>query len=116
MPNRAEPTPRQVETIAFIRAYREKHGISPTLAEIGSAMGVSKVSAFENVAALRAKGMIVITKAHRTRNIRLAGDADGPALRVEVVRLRRQRDLLVKVMLRHGWGNADVARLLRAGE
>lgn len=46
-------TPRQAETLSFIRAYRKRHGYSPCYRVIGSALGLSsKATVHKHVSAL----------------------------------------------------------------
>lgn len=63
-------TPHQAKAAAFIRNYTLLRGESPTLAEIGEAMGVTKVTALEHVNALHRKGAIVRT-AKTMRNLKV---------------------------------------------
>jgi repressor LexA len=51
-------TRRQADVVRFIASYRLKHGLSPTLAEIGDGLGVSRVTVFEHVRALEEKGWL----------------------------------------------------------
>jgi repressor LexA len=53
-----DPTPRQAEVLTYIRQYRRDHDISPTLAEIGRALGISTPMAFKHVAALERAGAV----------------------------------------------------------
>lgn len=63
-------TPRQSAIASFIRNYTLLRGESPTLGEIGKAMGVTKVTALEHVNALHRKGAIVRT-AKTNRNLKV---------------------------------------------
>ena len=63
-------TKRQHQTLEFIRDYRRRHGLSPTLEEIAGAFTISKVTVFEHIQALQAKGYIRKTK-NRSRSIEL---------------------------------------------
>ena len=51
-------TPRQLEILQFIRAYRRSHGYSPTMQEIGDHLSLTKVTVFEHVGALEKKGAL----------------------------------------------------------
>ena len=64
-------THRQSNVLAFIRARCERDGQSPTLEEIGDALGIGNVSAvLKHVRSLEAKGRLTIEPGH-ARGIRL---------------------------------------------
>ncbi len=65
-------TRRQLEIVDFVRDYRQKNRISPTLDEIAKQFGVSKITIFEHVEALKKKGVIRKTRNH-ARSIELIG-------------------------------------------
>ncbi|MBN2842041.1 MAG: repressor LexA [Sedimentisphaerales bacterium] len=56
--NDAILTPRQIETLRFIRDYRNNFGCSPTLREIAEKSGVSRVTVFGHIEALIEKGFL----------------------------------------------------------
>jgi len=68
-------TRRQAEVLEFIKAFAAEHGYAPTLEEIGSHLGVNRVTIFEHVKALESKGWIRSRK-HFSRSITLTGDED----------------------------------------
>lgn len=70
-------TPRQVEILTLIRDTRRRHGYSPTLQEIADELGVSKITVFEHVEALAAKGMLV-RHTYRARSLELTSSARLP--------------------------------------
>ena len=51
-------TPRQRSILQFIADYQKKHGVSPTLEEIGEEFGVHRVTIFQHVNALEHRGAI----------------------------------------------------------
>lgn len=51
-------TPRQRAILQFIAGYQQKHGVSPTLEEIGEEFGVHRVTIFQHVNALVHRGAI----------------------------------------------------------
>src|SRR6185369_10498010 len=51
-------TPRQRAILQFIADYQKKHGVSPTLEEIGAEFGVHRVTIFQHVNALMHRGAI----------------------------------------------------------
>lgn len=69
-------TNRQSNVLAFIRSRIERDGQSPTLEEIGHALGIGNVSAvLKHVRSLEAKGRLTM-EANRPRSIRLVREAD----------------------------------------
>jgi len=71
-------TPRQMEVLRFIKQYRQKLGYSPTMQEIGDALQLSKVTAFEHVGALEKKGLLVRGDRHKARSLQLSDDVSFP--------------------------------------
>lgn len=63
-------TARQTEVLSYVYAYRLEKKMSPTLDEISRAMGCSRVSAYEHVDKLVARGVVTKTK-HRQRSLLL---------------------------------------------
>lgn len=51
-------TPKQLHILTRIRDFRLAHGYSPTLQELASELGVSRVTVFEHVEALIEKGLL----------------------------------------------------------
>lgn len=51
-------TRRQTDVLTFIRSFVSQNGLSPTLHEIGDGLGVNRVTVFEHVKALKAKGWV----------------------------------------------------------
>lgn len=70
-------TPRQVEILTLIRDTRRRHGYSPTLQEMADELGVSKITIFEHVASLAAKGMVV-RHSYRARSLELTSSVRLP--------------------------------------
>jgi repressor LexA len=65
-------TRRQLQIVDFVRDYRQKNRISPTLDEIARQFGVSKITIFEHVEALKKKGVVRKVRNH-ARSIELIG-------------------------------------------
>ncbi len=61
-------TPKQLEIVQFIVDYRERKGLAPTLEEIASELGVSKITVYEHVTQLAKKGAIAKEK-YRSRSL-----------------------------------------------
>jgi repressor LexA len=51
-------TDRQREVLDFIRAFGERHGVPPTVREIGEKFGFTARAAFDHLRALERKGML----------------------------------------------------------
>jgi repressor LexA len=74
-------TPRQMQILTYIRDFREKHGFSPTLQEIGDALGLTKVTVFEHVGVLEAKGLLLRGAKHSARSLQVSPKAQFPDAR-----------------------------------
>lgn len=70
-------TKRQHQIYEYLRDYRERRGLSPTLDEIAEAFTLSKVTVFEHVRALEAKGYVRKTPNH-SRSVEIV-ERDGDA-------------------------------------
>jgi len=64
-------TPKQLRIVEFVRRYDRDHGFAPTLDEIASEFGVSKVTIHEHMKALERKGAVRRIY-HKARSIELA--------------------------------------------
>lgn len=53
-----EMTDRQREVLDFIRTFGERHGVPPTVREIGERFGFTARAAFDHLRALERKGML----------------------------------------------------------
>src|SRR6266849_3444908 len=53
-----ELTDRQREVLGFIRAFTARHGVPPTVREIGGKFRVTPRAAFDHLKALERKGML----------------------------------------------------------
>jgi repressor LexA len=51
-------TVRQREVLAFIRSFADRHGLPPTVREIGERFGFTARAAFDHLRALERKGML----------------------------------------------------------
>lgn len=77
-------TPKQLRVLQLIRRSRKNRGFSPTMQELADALGVSRVTVFEHVEALIAKGALNRdpNKARSlsvSAEVDLAEDLDGEA-------------------------------------
>ncbi len=73
-------TRKQHEILKFVVDYQARHeGLSPTLGEIAERMGVSKVTIFEHLRALQAKGAIA-SAPRKSRSVKVLdkGFAQSP--------------------------------------
>ena len=65
----AELTPRQMEVFRQMLAYQEQHGHPPTQSELSALLGMkSEQGVKAHLTVLEAKGYIVSTQRHGTRN------------------------------------------------
>ncbi|MEM9416302.1 MAG: transcriptional repressor LexA [Planctomycetota bacterium] len=70
-------TPKQMKILSMIRESRLSRGYSPTMQELGDALGVSKVTVFEHVGALIKKGCL-IRDPNKARSLELSPDLELP--------------------------------------
>jgi repressor LexA len=71
-------TPRQLEILRLIRDNRLANGYSPTMQEIGDAVGLTKVTVFEHVAALERKGLLLRGEKHKARSLQVSSEYRFP--------------------------------------
>src|SRR5438034_4332275 len=80
-------TERQRATLDYIVGYVRKNDMSPSLAEIGQAMGrISATAALAHVVALERKGYVKRNR-HESRGIEVVGQPTRPEDRPDVYRL-----------------------------
>ena len=78
-------TPKQQKVLQVIQDYQRQFGRSPTMQEMGDAIGVTKVTIHEHVSELVRKG-VLLREAHRARSliinpeVELPGPSSGQAL------------------------------------
>ncbi|MCH7527315.1 MAG: transcriptional repressor LexA [Planctomycetes bacterium] len=77
-------TPRQVQILTRIRDSQRNLGYSPTMQELADEFGITKVTVFEHVEALIAKGMLRRSP-HRARSLELTPGAALPDERAAVI-------------------------------
>ena len=70
-------TPKQLKILTMIRDTRLSRGYSPTMQELGEALGVSKVTVFEHVEALIKKGCLT-RDPNKARSLELSPDLELP--------------------------------------
>lgn len=80
-------TPRQKQTLEFIRDALAANGYAPSLSEIADHLGVNRVTIFEHVAHLKAAGYLV--SAHKHRGLRLTNKGNASAVESPTLRLLR---------------------------
>ncbi len=71
-------TPRQLQILQFIRRWRERHGYSPTMQEIGDHFHLTKVTVFEHVNALEKKSLLLRGPKHSARSLQIHPDVQFP--------------------------------------
>lgn len=62
-------TPKQIKIADFYRRFELQHGYAPILQEVASAMGIAKVTLYEHVCRMIAKGILVKHESHTARSI-----------------------------------------------
>jgi repressor LexA len=72
--NEPNLTPRQLQILRLIRQERLTNGYSPTMQEIGDALGLTKVTVFEHVGALQKKGLLTRGEKHTARSLQVSDD------------------------------------------
>ena len=70
-------TPKQLRVLRMIHDSRRTQGYSPTMQEIADQLGVSKVTVFEHVEALIAKGALIRDK-NKARSLSIAPEFEFP--------------------------------------
>lgn len=78
-------TRRQRDILDFFESYRRKQGISPTLEEIATALGVNKVTIFGHVAELERKGVLVRAARGISRGLQLAEETASSGTRLSIL-------------------------------
>ena len=71
-------TPRQLGILRFVRDFRNRHGYSPTMQEIGDHFHLTKVTVFEHVGALERKGALLRGAKHTARSLRVCPEFGFP--------------------------------------
>jgi len=79
-------TPRQLQILTLIRDTRRSLGYSPTLQELADELGITKITVFEHVEALIAKGMLT-RRSNRARSLELTRAARFPDERPTLIPL-----------------------------
>jgi len=74
-------TPRQMEILRFIRDFRRQRGYSPTMQEMGDHLGLTKVTVFEHVAALKKKGALTRGPKYSARSLKVSDEFEFPDAR-----------------------------------
>lgn len=77
-------TRRQRDILDFFESYTRAHGLSPTLEEIATALGVNKVTVFGHVAELERKGVLVRAAKGVSRALQLAAKPAATARAAEL--------------------------------
>ncbi len=71
-------TPKQLRIFGLVRQWRSLRGYSPTMQELADELGVSKVTVFEHIEALIAKGALRRSP-NKARSLSIVEDAVPPA-------------------------------------
>jgi|GEM_PF-2836401 len=86
-------TPRQQECMVFIEAHLKNHGISPTYAEIGAALGIKSKHGVSNLIDTLAWAGRLTRNYQRARSIQLLPTEDHHAPRCDCLRCCHARYL-----------------------
>lgn len=80
-------TDRQREILGFIRAFIHRHGLPPTVREVGERFHVTPRAAFDHIRALERKGALQrrVTAKRSSRALTLADDRRSPFRAVPVL-------------------------------
>ena len=70
-------TPRQIDILTLIRDHQRTKGYSPTLQELADRLGVTRVTIFEHVETLVAKGLLRRLP-HKARSLELTSRVELP--------------------------------------
>jgi repressor LexA len=93
-------TARQRDVLDFMRAFASRHGVPPTVREIGERFHVTPRAAFDHLRALERKGMLQrrLSAGRTSRALTLTEDAAGRAYRAVPVlgRVAAGRPLLAE--------------------
>ena len=84
-------TEKQLRIMEFIQQFREERGISPTLDEIASNFGVTKITVYEHVNQLERKGALKREK-FRARSIELLAPVEERKARYSMPLMGNFRD------------------------
>ena len=82
-----ELTSRQQDVADFIRSFTERHGVPPTVREIGDKFRITPRAAFDHLRALERKGVLQrrATPGRTSRALTLADQAPGGYRRVPIL-------------------------------
>lgn len=80
LPVMRELTDRQRDVLAFIRSFSTRHGVPPTVREIGARFRVTPRAAFDHLRALERKGMLQrrASAGRTSRALTLADEVTAP--------------------------------------
>lgn len=85
-------TPRQLDVLNAMKAYRTEHNVNPTLREIAEALHISKTAVMEHVSLLIEKGYLRRGDPKKSRSIEpINDDLIARMDAVEVVKKRVDR-------------------------
>lgn len=92
-------TDRQRQTLLWVKTFIARHGIPPTVREVGNALGVESSSAFYLLEALRTKGYLCRSDLG-ARSLRMAAHGrTAPNNRITFVRAHAESDEMAPVPL-----------------
>jgi repressor LexA len=80
-------TERQRNVLEFIKSFSSKHGVPPTVREIGEQFKVTPRAAFDHLKALERKGELQrrVSAGRTSRSLTVTGGGDGPRYRLPIL-------------------------------
>jgi len=72
---RTQVTPRQLQVLRIVAELQQSRCYSPTIAEVADVLSISRTTAFEHIAALREKGLLVASRG-KVRSLSLTAPAN----------------------------------------
>ncbi|HUF91801.1 MAG TPA: transcriptional repressor LexA [Candidatus Limnocylindria bacterium] len=82
-----EMTGRQRDILEFIKSFSSKHGVPPTVREIGEQFKVTPRAAFDHLKALERKGELQrrVSAGRTSRSLTVTGGGAGPRYRLPIL-------------------------------
>jgi len=106
--------PRKMQILKAIEAFRTEHRYGPTLAEIARLVGVTRVTVYEHVQAMRAAGILTQPGKRAYRSLDVCGvpeaSASGNCLGVAVLLGEARAKLIQARAMALNYGGPAMAR------
>lgn len=106
-------TPRQIQIMQYLRDFQAEHQTAPTLEEIGTSLGVHRVTVHQHIRSLVKKGALRKLP-QRSRSIEIADPRYLPGSLTHVEAVQRVQDLERALLeVRSKLGSVPVAEVTR---